>query len=87
MESFAGFSFEAKVTETVGFCTLGFSLVASSLDSYKTKTKTIKPAKRGRKFLAQNKEYQWETYGSESNKSNREREVALKNMAAPGVSP
>jgi hypothetical protein len=68
MESFPGFSFEAEVTETMGFCTLGSSSAASSLDPYKTKTKTNKPAKRGRKKLAQNKEYLWETYGSESSK-------------------
>jgi hypothetical protein len=47
MEPFPGFSFEAKVTETMGFYTLGSSLAASSLDPYKTKTKTNKPAKRG----------------------------------------
>jgi hypothetical protein len=87
MESFAGFSFEVEVKEIVGFCILGSSSVTSSLDSEKTKTKTIQPAKMGRKKLAQNKEYYLGTYGPESSKSNREREVALKNMAAPGVSP
>jgi hypothetical protein len=50
MESFAGFSFEAKVIETVGFCTLGFSLAASSLTHTKPRLRQSNPQKGGEFF-------------------------------------